>query len=115
MCGACGRTVVADEALGPVRTRRQLLRVASAVNALRAGLPGVPGVQAAGDAWTLRAATGAVRSCSTVHELWAAVAAGSPPGSWEQLTARLAAQRPAAVGLDRDVIDAGLRLARTAD
>ncbi len=113
MCGACGRTVVADEALGPVRTVRQHHLVASAVNALCAGLPGVPRVLVTGDSWQLRGATGAVTRCDTVAELWAAVAAGCSAGALSLLAGRLAAERTAAEGLRRAVIEAGLlRLSR---
>ncbi len=75
MCGACGRTVTADEVLGPVRTQRQHFIVATILNALCKGLPGVPSVQAAGDSWLLRGPTGAVTRCATVADLWGAVAA----------------------------------------
>ncbi len=108
MCGVCGRTVVADEALGPVRTLRQHLLVASAVNALCAGLPGVPRVLAAGDSWQLRGPTGAVTRCDTVAELWAAVAAVCPASALARLAGRLAAERADAEGLTRRVVDAGL-------
>lgn len=121
MCGACGRTVTADEVLGPVRTVRQHHLVASLVNALCAGLPGAPGVKVAGDAWLLRGATGAAVECRTVAELWAAVgaalsgsgravrAAGRPSsGLVDRLADRLTAERSSADGLRRDVIDAGL-------
>ncbi|TDK26528.1 hypothetical protein E2F48_04875 [Arthrobacter crusticola] len=108
MCGACGRTVAADETIGPGRTLRQHLLVASAVNALCAGLPGVPRVQVAGDSWQLRGATGAVTRCDTVAELWSAVAAACPASAFAQLAGRLAAERAEADGLTRRVIDAGL-------
>ncbi len=108
MCGACGRTVVADEVLGPVRTARQHHLVASAVNALCAGLPGVPRVLAAGDSWQLRSPTGSVTRCDTVAELWSVVAAACPAAASSMLAGRLAAERAAAEGLTRRVIDAGL-------
>ncbi|MHA7263556.1 hypothetical protein ACX80W_10180 [Arthrobacter sp. TMN-37] len=108
MCGACGRTIVADDVVGQVRTLRQHLLVASAVNALCDGLPGVPGVSVAGDSWQLRGVTGAVTGCDTVAELWADIAAGCPPAALSRLADRLAAERPAAEGLRRAVIDAGL-------
>ncbi|WP_294569972.1 hypothetical protein, partial [uncultured Arthrobacter sp.] len=93
---------------GPVRTLRQHLLVASAVNALCAGLPGVPRVLAAGDSWQLRGATGAVTRCDTVAELWAAVAAACPAAVSARVAGRLVAERAAAEGLTRRVIDAGL-------
>ncbi len=113
MCGACGRTVVADEVLGPVRTIRQHHLVASAVNALCAGLPGVPRVLAAGESWQLRGVTGSVTRCDTVAELWSAVAAACPDSAVARLAGRLAAEQTSAEGLRRAVIEAGLlRLSR---
>ncbi len=73
MCGACGRTTVADPALGPVRTMRQHLIVAATVNALCTGLPGAPKVTALKDGWLMTAAAGAARQCQTLEELWSAV------------------------------------------
>ncbi|WP_159803001.1 hypothetical protein [Arthrobacter zhaoguopingii] len=108
MCGACGRTIAADDVVGPVRTLRQHLLVASAVNAFCAGLPGVPRVQVAGDSWQLRGATGNVIRCNTVTDLWAAVAAECSASAFPRLAVRLEAQRAAAEGLTRRVIDAGL-------
>ncbi len=117
MCGACGRTVTADEVLGPARTVRQHLIVASTVNGLCDGLPGVPGVKVAGDAWLLSGATGTAVECRTVLDLWEAIAAalsrvggvdGPATGPAGQLTERLTSARSSAEGLRRDVIDAGL-------
>jgi len=73
MCGACGRTTVADPALGPVRTMRQHLIVAGAVNAVCAGLPGAPKVTALKDGWMLTGAAGYSSQCQTLQELWSAV------------------------------------------
>jgi hypothetical protein len=73
MCGACGRTTVADPALGPVRTMRQHLIVAGAVNAVCTGLPGAPKVTALKDGWLMTGPAGASRQCQTVEELWTAV------------------------------------------
>lgn len=73
MCGACGRTTVADPVLGAVRTRRQHLIVASTINALCDGLPGAPRVNALEDGWMILGASGATRQCRTVEELWTAV------------------------------------------
>jgi len=73
MCGACGRTTVADPALGPVRTMRQHLIVAGAVNAVCAGLPGAPKVTALKDGWMMSGALGFSRQCQTLEELWSTV------------------------------------------
>ena len=73
MCGACGRTTVADPALGPVRTMRQHLIVAATVNAVCTGLPGAPKVTALKDGWLMTGPAGASRQCQTVEELWSAV------------------------------------------
>lgn len=73
MCGACGRTTVADPALGPVRTMRQHLIVAATVNALCSGVPGTPKVKALADGWLTYGPSGASRLCRTVQELWADV------------------------------------------
>ena len=73
MCGACGRTTVADPALGPVRTMRQHLIVAATVNAVCTGLSGAPKVTALKDGWLMTGPSGASRQCRTVEELWSAV------------------------------------------
>ena len=73
MCGACGRTTVADPALGPVRTMRQHLIVAATVNDVCTGLPGSPKVTAIKDGWLMTGAAGSSRQCQTVEELWSAV------------------------------------------
>lgn len=73
MCGACGRTTIADPALGPVRTMRQHLIVASTVNAVCTGLPGAPKVTALKDGWLMTGPAGASRQCQTLEELWTAV------------------------------------------
>jgi hypothetical protein len=73
MCGACGRTTVADPALGPVRTMRQHLIVAATFNALCTGLPGAPKVTALKDGWMVTRASGAAMQCRTLEELWSAV------------------------------------------
>ncbi|MFC0458273.1 hypothetical protein ACFFGR_17225 [Arthrobacter liuii] len=64
---------MADPALGPVRTMRQHLIVAAAVNAVCTGLPGAPKVSALKDAWMMTGAAGASRQCHTLEELWSAV------------------------------------------
>lgn len=73
MCGACGRTTVADPALGAARTLRQHLIVAGAVNGMCHGLSGAPKVTALADGWMLSGPSGANRQCHTVEELWHAV------------------------------------------
>lgn len=84
MCGACGRTVVADPVLGPVRTMRQHLIVAQTVNDLCRSWPGVPKVAATGSGWLVVSPTGAFEAVSTVEALWTAVLRGqkgSPLGA----------------------------------
>lgn len=97
MCGACGKTTVPDPVLGPVRTLRQQLLVAQTVNALCCGLSGLPTVQAAGDGWLVRSATGTSTACSTVHGIWEALVGnctrlyGSPRPIVERLVWRTSA------------------------
>jgi hypothetical protein len=73
MCGACGRTTVADPVLGAVRTLRQHLIVAGAVNRMCHGLSGAPKVTALTDGWMVSGPSGAAGQCRTVEELWRAV------------------------------------------
>jgi hypothetical protein len=73
VCGACGRTTVADPALGGMRTLRQHLIVAGTVNTVCEGLPGAPRTTALKDGWLVAGASGATRLCRTVEELWSAV------------------------------------------
>ena len=73
MCGACGRTTVADPALGPVRTMRQHLIVAATINAVCTGIPGAPKVTALKDGWMMAGPSGVSSQCQTVEELWSAV------------------------------------------
>jgi hypothetical protein len=73
MCGACGRTTVADPALGAMRTLRQHLIVAGTVNSVCNGLPGAPRVTALRDGWMISGPSGASRQCLTVEELWRVV------------------------------------------
>lgn len=75
MCGACGRTVVPDPVLGPVRTMRQHLIVAATVNSVCQGVPGAPRVTALKEGWMMTGPSGASRQCQTLEELWAAVLA----------------------------------------
>lgn len=76
MCGACGRTVVADPVLGPVRTMRQHLIVAQTVNELCRSWPGAPKVAATGGGWLVTGPTGATEAVATVEAVWAAVLRG---------------------------------------
>ncbi len=73
MCGACGRATVPDPTLGAVRTLRQHLIVAGAVNRVCHGLSGAPKVTALADGWMVSGPSGATRQCRTVEELWRAV------------------------------------------
>ncbi|WP_284977254.1 hypothetical protein [Arthrobacter sp. efr-133-TYG-104] len=73
MCGACGRTIVADPILGPVRTMRQHLIVAATISAVCTGLPGAPKVTALADGWMMKGPSGASAQCRTVEELCSAV------------------------------------------
>jgi hypothetical protein len=73
VCGACGKTTVADPVLGAVRTKRQHLIVAGTVNELCTGQPGAPKVTALADGWLVSGPSGAARLRHTVEELWADV------------------------------------------
>lgn len=64
---------MADPALGAVRTLRQHLIVAAAVNRLCHGLSGASKVTALADGWMVSGPSGAARQCQTVEELWRAV------------------------------------------
>lgn len=75
MCGACGTITVSDPVLGPVRTRRMHLIVASTVNELCSGRPGAPKVSALPDGWLVAGPSGSSRVVHTVEELWASVIA----------------------------------------
>lgn len=113
MCGACGRVMVPDEVLGPIRTLRQQLIAAQIINAVCQGLPGIPGVQLAGDTWLVRSATGAVTPCSTVSDVWGVILSdpGAGSRSLEQLIHRLRASGHSGGGLPDDVIKAGMQQA----
>lgn len=113
MCGACGRTVVIDSALGPVRNLRQQLLVAQTVNALCSGLSGLPTVQVAGDGWMLRGATGASTSCSTVQVVWDTLVESCVGlyGSTRPIVERLlSAENQTPNEVAASVIKAGLRI-----
>lgn len=111
MCGACGRTVTADEVLGPVSTLRHRLIAAQTINALCHGLPGAPSVQAAGDTWLVRGVTGTVLQCPTVNDVWSAIL--QDPAVSCQLDGLLQRLRRGTVietGVALNVVNAGLRL-----
>ena len=78
MCGACGRTVVSDPILGPVRTQRQHLIVAQTVNDGCRSWAGAPTVAATSEGWLVSGRTGAAHAVSTVEMLWTSVLRGSP-------------------------------------
>lgn len=114
MCGACGRVVVPDDVLGPMRTLRQHLVVAQVVNEVCRRLPGVPRVTALADGWLITEATGKTRVCRTVEETWfAVIAAGADrPSRLDQLREEFAAhaRAPVATGLSARVVDVGRAL-----
>lgn len=111
MCGACGRTVVADPALGPVRRTRDLLVVAQLVNDVTAGLPGAPTVRVSGDSFVLAGRTGTSTPCATVEGLWHALhdGAGMSAPLCRRIAGRLA-QLPPSSALEERVLALGLRL-----
>ena len=78
MCGACGRTVVPDPILGPIRTMRQHLIVAQTINWFCKSWPGAPKVAATSDGWLLSGQTGATAAVGTVEALWSAVLRSGP-------------------------------------
>lgn len=78
MCGACGRAVVNDPVLGPVRTMRQHLIVAQTINSICHALPGAPKVHATRDGWQVTGTTGGAEAATTVEQLWTAVLEGMP-------------------------------------
>lgn len=78
MCGACGRTVVGDPVLGPVRTMRQHLIVAQTINSVCQTWPGAPKVAATSDGWLVSGRTGATVAVATVETLWSAVLPSNP-------------------------------------
>ncbi|MHA7181382.1 hypothetical protein ACX80J_14860 [Arthrobacter sp. MDB2-24] len=110
MCGACGRTVVADPALGPVRTTRDLLVVAQLVNSITTGLPGGPVVRVSGDSWILAGRTGSSTRCDTVEQLWTALLQQSvrSPEAAARLRERIADGLPGASPLAGRVLQEGL-------
>ena len=110
MCGACGRTVVADPVLGPVRTTRDLLLVAQVVNAAASRLPGGPVVRVAGSGWVVAGRTGSTTACDTVGQLWAAVisSGAASPDAAVRLTEYLGLALPASSALAERVLHVGI-------
>lgn len=109
MCGACGRSVVTDPVLGPIRTKRDMLMVAHLVNAVAARLPGAPVLQVSGDTWALTGATGTTLSCHTVEQVWRGLLdcmRGADRSS--ALAVRLMLELPAATPLADRVLRNGL-------
>ena len=78
MCGACGRTVVSDPVLGPIRTLRQHLIVAQTINGACQSWPGAPKVAATSGGWLVSGPKGVTEAVSTVEALWSAVLRGRP-------------------------------------
>jgi len=85
MCGACGRNVVSDPVLGPVRTMRQHLIVAQTINSACQSWPGAPKVAASSDGWLVSGPTGATEAVATVEAVWSAVLRGSPGARFPDL------------------------------
>lgn len=90
MCGACGRTVVPDPILGPVRTLRQHLIVAQTVNEFCRSWAGAGKVAATSGGWLVSRPTGATEAVSTVEALWIAVLRGNPAACSPDLRGPLA-------------------------
>lgn len=76
MCGACGRSVVSDPVLGPIRTMRQHLIVAQTINGACQSWPGAPKVAATSGGWLVAGPKGDTEAVSTVEALWSAVLRG---------------------------------------
>jgi len=112
MCGACGRTVVGDPVLGPVRTTRDLLIVAQLVNAVAADLPGGPVVRVTAERWIVAGSTGRTSVCDTVHELWGAMLDHDErAGGTSRVMERVARSLPGASPLADRVLRAGMAAA----
>ena len=84
MCGACGRSVVSDPVLGPIRTMRQHLIVAQTINSAAQSWPGAPKVAATSIGWLVSGPKGVTQAVATVEAVWSAVLRGSPGArSWD--------------------------------
>lgn len=109
MCGACGRTVVADDVLGAERTLRSQYMVVQVFKEVCATLPGLPTLQVAGDGWLVRAATGGVHMCQTVGHIWAVfISTATHSGTLAPLLQAIKRDLSEAEGLARDILLAGL-------
>jgi hypothetical protein len=87
MCGACGRKVVSDPVLGPIRTLRQHLIVAQTINDASQSWPGAPKVAATSSGWLVSGPKGATEAVSTVEALWSTVLRGTSVVQWRGLRA----------------------------
>jgi len=87
MCGACGRKVVSDPVLGPIRTLRQHLIVAQTINDASQSWPGAPKVAATSSGWLVSGPKGATEAVSTVEALWSTVLRGTSVVQWLDLRA----------------------------
>ena len=129
MCGACGRSVVSDPVLGPIRTLRQHLIVAQTINEASQSWPGAPKVAATSSGWLVAGPKGATEAVSTVEALWSAVLLGRPglqrqdlraagdlgagePGAGELGTGALGAGEPDPGELARRVMNLGHEMAQ---
>ncbi|WP_247828116.1 hypothetical protein [Arthrobacter antioxidans] len=109
MCGACGRAVIADPVLGPVRRMRDLLLVAQLVNVLADGLAGGPVVRVIGEGWIVAGRTGRTTPCDTVRELWLAMLDhGRGAGATSCIAERIARSLPGASPLADRVLREGM-------
>ncbi|WP_104168650.1 hypothetical protein [Arthrobacter sp. SX1312] len=111
MCGACGRAVIADPVLGPVRRMRDLLLVAQMVNVLVDGLPGRPVVRVIGEGWIVAGRTGRTSTCDTVRELWLAMLDHGRADATSCIAERVARSLPGASPLADRVLREGMAAA----
>lgn len=113
MCGACGRRTVQDPTLGNVRTMRQHIIVAQAINAVCRHFPGAPRVTALSNNWLMSGATGTTKLCDTVEELWTAIIDGSVNPNITPLheAQKAYSADPLNTGLAAQVTDLGMALA----
>ena len=124
MCGACGRNVVSDPVLGPIRTLRQHLIVAQTINYASQSWPGAPKVAATSSGWLVSGPKGATEAVSTVEALWSTVLRGRPGlqrqdlraagdlGAGEPGTGALGAGEPDPGELARRVMNLGHEMAQ---
>ncbi|MET3949244.1 hypothetical protein ABIB29_000065 [Arthrobacter sp. UYEF36] len=116
MCGACGRSVVSDPVLGPIRTLRLHLIVAQTVNGACQSWPGAPKVAATSIGWLVSGPTGVTEPVSTVEALWSAVLRGTPGARWQDLRRATdpETEDPEGEGLSLRVLKVGREMARSA-